>query len=89
MAQLGDNFIAINADVTNLADLERVFTETYERFVPAEQIEGLKTQFASAMPTDRIRQPSDISKTAVFLASDDAAWITGEQISVSGGMYGF
>ena len=28
-------------------------------------------------------------KVAVFLASDDAAWITGEQISVSGGMYGF
>ncbi|KLT64717.1 SDR family NAD(P)-dependent oxidoreductase [Pedobacter sp. BMA] len=25
----------------------------------------------------------------VFLASDEAAWITGEQISVSGGMYGF
>jgi len=31
----------------------------------------------------------DIAKAAVFLASDDAAWITGEQISVSGGIYGF
>lgn len=34
-------------------------------------------------------QPEDIAKVAVFLASDDAAWVTGEQISVSGGMYGF
>ena len=32
VAQLGDNFIAINADVTNLADLERVFKQTAEKF---------------------------------------------------------
>ena len=32
VAQLGENFIAINADVTNLADLERVFKETSEKF---------------------------------------------------------
>src|ERR1700712_2645120 len=32
VAQLGDNFIAINADVTNLADLESVFTATTEKF---------------------------------------------------------
>ena len=31
-AQLGDGFIAINADVTNLADLERVFAATAEKF---------------------------------------------------------
>ncbi|GAA3989407.1 SDR family NAD(P)-dependent oxidoreductase [Mucilaginibacter dorajii] len=31
-AQLGENFIAINADVTNVADLERVFRETSEKF---------------------------------------------------------
>src|ERR1700743_3221801 len=30
--QLGDNFIGINADVTNLSDLDRVFQQTYERF---------------------------------------------------------
>lgn len=32
VAQLGDSFIAINADVTNLADLERVFKATSEKF---------------------------------------------------------
>jgi len=32
VAQLGDNFIAINADVTNVADLERVFKDTAEKF---------------------------------------------------------
>jgi 3-oxoacyl-[acyl-carrier protein] reductase len=34
-------------------------------------------------------QHEDIAKVVVFLASEHAAWITGEQISVSGGMYGF
>jgi len=45
--------------------------------------------FVANTPLGRRGQPEDIAKTAVFLASDDAAWITGEQLSVSGGMYGF
>ncbi|AYL97596.1 SDR family NAD(P)-dependent oxidoreductase [Mucilaginibacter celer] len=45
--------------------------------------------FIEKTPLGRRGQPEDIAKAAVFLASDDAAWITGEQISVSGGMYGF
>lgn len=36
-------------------------------------------------PLGRIGQPNDISKLAVFLASDDASWITGQKIIVSGG----
>lgn len=32
VAQLGDNFMAINADVTNVADLERVFAAAAEKF---------------------------------------------------------
>lgn len=39
-------------------------------------------------PLGRTGQPEDIAKVAVFLASDDAEWITGEKISVSGGIYG-
>ena len=45
--------------------------------------------FIANTPLGRRGQPEDIAKAAVFLASDDAAWITGEPISVSGGMYGF
>jgi len=36
-------------------------------------------------PLGRIGQPNDIAKVAVFLASEDAEWINGERISVSGG----
>lgn len=45
--------------------------------------------FIANTPLARRGRPEDIAKVAVFLASDDAAWITGERISVSGGMYGF
>lgn len=36
-------------------------------------------------PLRRVGQPEDIGKVAVFLASDDSRWITGERIAVSGG----
>jgi 3-oxoacyl-[acyl-carrier protein] reductase len=37
-------------------------------------------------PLGRIGQPQDIAPAVVFLASDDAAWITGETLYVSGGL---
>ena len=40
-------------------------------------------------PLSRMGQPEDIAKVAVFIASDDSGWITGEKLSVSGGIYGF
>ena len=45
-------------------------------------------KLVSSTPLGRTGQPEDIARVAVFLASDDAAWITGEKISVSGGIYG-
>jgi 3-oxoacyl-[acyl-carrier protein] reductase len=36
-------------------------------------------------PLGRIGQPEDIAKVAVFLASDESGWLTGERISASGG----
>ena len=44
--------------------------------------EGLK----KAIPFKRIGQPDDIPGIVAFLASDDAAYITGQVISVSGGL---
>ena len=37
-------------------------------------------------PLGRPGQPHDIAKAAVFLASDDAGWVTGEKIIVGGGL---
>ena len=37
-------------------------------------------------PLGRIGQPGDIASIAVFLASDDSAWLTGEQLLATGGL---
>jgi 3-oxoacyl-[acyl-carrier protein] reductase len=38
-------------------------------------------------PLGRTGQPADIATVAVFLASDDSAWLTGEEIRASGGLH--
>ncbi|MES2850491.1 MAG: glucose 1-dehydrogenase [Bacteroidota bacterium] len=42
-------------------------------------------QMIAGTPLGRIGQPNDIAKVAVFLASDDSAWVNGEKINVTGG----
>ncbi|WP_036263692.1 SDR family NAD(P)-dependent oxidoreductase [Methylocapsa aurea] len=43
-------------------------------------------QFVALTPLGRTGQPDDIAPIAAFLASDDARWVTGETIVVSGGL---
>jgi len=42
---------------------------------------------AQAIPLGRIAQPDDIARTAVFLASDEAGFTTGQTLHVNGGGY--
>ena len=51
-------------------------------FVGSEMEAG----FAAQTPLGRIGQPSDIASVAVFLASNDAGWLTGEKLTASGGL---
>jgi 3-oxoacyl-[acyl-carrier protein] reductase len=44
-------------------------------------------QMVAQTPLGRFGQPDDIARVAVFLASDDAAWMTGERLTVSGGLH--
>ena len=46
----------------------------------------MQTQVEAKTPLGRIGQPEDISGAAVFLASADSSWITGETLHISGGM---
>jgi 3-oxoacyl-[acyl-carrier protein] reductase len=44
-----------------------------------------KKQIIASTPLGRLGQPEDIARVAVFLASDDAGWLTGEIIFANGG----
>ncbi|HYZ62685.1 MAG TPA: 3-oxoacyl-[acyl-carrier-protein] reductase [Acetobacteraceae bacterium] len=50
--------------------------------LPAEQ----KTRLTQAIPLGRMGQPADIAAAVVYLASDEAAWVTGATLHVNGGM---
>lgn len=56
-------------------DMTDVLTEEY------------KATMLSAVPLARLGKPEEIANTVKFLASDGAAYITGENIHVNGGMY--
>jgi 3-oxoacyl-[acyl-carrier protein] reductase len=43
-------------------------------------------QFVAQTPLGRIAQPEDVAPVAVFLASQDSGWITGETLLASGGL---
>ncbi len=45
----------------------------------------MRKQTEAATPLGRIGQPQDIAPAAVFLASNDSAWITGESFYITGG----
>jgi 3-oxoacyl-[acyl-carrier protein] reductase len=45
-----------------------------------------RKQIESQTPLGRIGQPQDIAPAAVFLASSDSAWLTGETLYIAGGL---
>src|SRR5262249_51742627 len=52
----------------------------------AELLDGDQgKKMIASIPFGRLGTPADIARVAVFLASDDSAWVTGEIIRASGG----
>ncbi len=47
---------------------------------------GARERFESMIPIGRIGQPDDVVNLALFLASDESSWITGELIAIDGGI---
>jgi len=69
--------ITVNTIAPGYIDTEMV------RAVP----EAVLNAIISNVPAKRLGLPEEIARTVVFLASDDAGFITGETISVNGGYY--
>ena len=48
--------------------------------------EDLLEKFAGMTMLGRLGNPNEIAKAALFLASDEASYVTGQVLSVNGGM---
>ena len=46
---------------------------------------GMREKFEASVPLGRLAQPRDIANVALFLASDEAAFVTGNIVEVDGG----
>ncbi|MBW4025642.1 MAG: 3-oxoacyl-ACP reductase FabG [Proteobacteria bacterium] len=59
-------------------------------FVQTAMTDGLadaqKTKLMGAIPLGRMGRPEDIAAAAVYLAADEAGWVTGATLHVNGGM---
>lgn len=60
---------------------ETILTENNQQLIPAE----LKPELAAQHPLQRLGTPEDVARAALFLASDQAGWISGIIVDVAGG----
>jgi 3-oxoacyl-[acyl-carrier protein] reductase len=77
--ELGPRNIRVNAINPGMVETEGVHAAGIAESDFRKQIE-------SQTPLGRIGQPRDIAPAAVFLASSDSAWLTGETLYISGGL---
>lgn len=77
--ELGPRKIRVNAINPGMVETEGLHSVG---FAESE----FRTHIENQTPLGRIGQVQDIAPAAVFLASDDAAWITGEALFISGGL---
>jgi 3-oxoacyl-[acyl-carrier protein] reductase len=76
--ELGPRRIRVNAVNPGMVETEGIHAAGLTE-------SSFRTLFESRSPLGRIGQPGDIAPAVVFLASDDASWITGETLSIAGG----
>lgn len=77
--ELGSRKIRVNAINPGMVETEGLHAVGFAEGEFRTQIEG-------QTPLGRIGQVQDIAPAAVFFASDDSAWITGEALYIAGGL---
>jgi 3-oxoacyl-[acyl-carrier protein] reductase len=79
LRELGPRNIRVNSINPGMVETEGVHAAGLAESDFRKQVEA-------QTPLGRIGQPRDIGPAAVFLASGDSGWITGETLYIAGGM---
>ena len=77
--ELGPKKIRVNAINPGFVETEGTYTGGFNG-------SDLEKSLVAQTPLGRSGQPGDIASVAVFLASDDSGWVTGEHILAGGGL---
>ena len=77
--ELGPRKIRVNAINPGMVETEGVRAAGFDQG-------DLRKNIEAQTPLGRIGQPEDIAPAAVFFASDDSEWITGETLRIAGGL---
>lgn len=88
-AQHGVDNIRANVITPGIIDsplLRQAATKTLLEIYRTDDIETVRRIRAKTIPLGRFGDPSDVANAAVFLASDDARYITGIELVVDGGL---
>jgi len=85
--ELAEHNITVNAICPGPTDTDMLY-EYYDRMAEIRGTTSKQEEEAllDAIPVRRVARPEEIGNLAVYLASDDASYITGEAINISGGV---
>ncbi len=84
--ELAENNINVNSIAPGTIDTEMIQTCLRDRApLYGLSFEDYLTQFNESTPLKRMGTPEEVGKLAVFLSSDDSAFITGTSVNISGG----
>jgi acyl carrier protein len=72
----------LGADSLDTVELVMAFEEEFGCEIPDDAAETILTK----VPANRLGTPEDIAAAAVYLSSNEAAYVTGQTIHVNGGM---
>ena len=59
--------------------------ELLKQFMPGDDTPEIRQKFIDTIPIGRFSQPLDIARSCLFLASDEAEFLTGVCMEVDGG----
>lgn len=78
--------LGIRVNTVNPAPIATRMIEALEQGYGAENIERIQGKLRAAVPLKRYGEPAEVARLALFLASDESSYCTGNAFPVDGGM---